>query len=300
MALSQIKALLAVIERGSFTEAANSLYLTQTALGHRISTLETDLNFELFIRQRGVREVKLTEKGAKFVVIANQIVDLWSQALEIANEEAQSEIHISCGFSLYSFIVPHMLSCIADEGYTPNISSSNTKTVVHLMELGSIDFAFCGNDSIINKNTCMVDNLATEALVLLSRSDSPYSEHITVKDLDPREEVWIEWNSAYKNWHHKMFGGTVAPSAIFENVQQIAKIISNSPKAWAIFPAGIANYYAKQGNYKLSYFEEKLPVRNIVLLSKLPVNTKCHDLLIKASKASLAKTPGFKVANSAR
>src|SRR4051794_41767062 len=57
----QLKSFLAVAENLSFTRAAETLFLTQSAVSHQIADLERDLGVELFIRHG--RTIELTAAG---------------------------------------------------------------------------------------------------------------------------------------------------------------------------------------------------------------------------------------------
>jgi len=48
----------------SFKETARQLYLTPSAVSHQIKQLETELGFELFIRQ--TRAIELSNQGKAF------------------------------------------------------------------------------------------------------------------------------------------------------------------------------------------------------------------------------------------
>lgn len=55
MTLTQIHALLAVLEYGGFTEASKRLYMTQSAVSQAISALEEELGVDILIRERRKR-----------------------------------------------------------------------------------------------------------------------------------------------------------------------------------------------------------------------------------------------------
>lgn len=59
----EIDAFLNVIKYGSITKAAEVLYISQPALSRRIKSLENELQYKLFIRQKGVRNIELTPQG---------------------------------------------------------------------------------------------------------------------------------------------------------------------------------------------------------------------------------------------
>jgi DNA-binding transcriptional LysR family regulator len=84
MALSQIQleAFSEIAKLGSFTKAANSLALTQSALSHRIRHLEEELETSVFIRLGN--KVRLTEAGTRLL--------LFCQVQSQAEEEFINEI----------------------------------------------------------------------------------------------------------------------------------------------------------------------------------------------------------------
>ena len=72
----EIDAFLNVIKYGSITKAAEVLYISQPALSRRIKSLENELQYKLFIRQKGVRNIELTPQCEAFVLIANKWKEL--------------------------------------------------------------------------------------------------------------------------------------------------------------------------------------------------------------------------------
>ncbi len=83
-----LTAFLAVVETGSFSEAAHKLHLTQPAVSKRIRSLETQLNASLF--DRVGREVLLTEAGKALIPPAERIVQEISEAKQIVGNLSQN------------------------------------------------------------------------------------------------------------------------------------------------------------------------------------------------------------------
>lgn len=79
-----LKAFVAVAESGSFSRAAETLFMTQPAISKRIAALEEDLKTPLFDRLG--RNIQLTEAGEKFLVSARRILT----DIDISREEVQS------------------------------------------------------------------------------------------------------------------------------------------------------------------------------------------------------------------
>jgi len=104
METQALTAFLAVVESGSFSEAAHRLHLTQPAVSKRIRSLENQLNARLF--DRVGREVILTEAGRALIPSAERIVQEIREASQIVGNLSESvagrlSMAISHHISLY-------------------------------------------------------------------------------------------------------------------------------------------------------------------------------------------------------
>ena len=72
MDIPNLSAFIAVADTGSFSEASELLYLTQPAVSKRVSSLETELDVQLF--DRIGRKVTLTEAGSSLLARARNIL----------------------------------------------------------------------------------------------------------------------------------------------------------------------------------------------------------------------------------
>lgn len=81
MDFPSLKAFVAVAETGSFSRAAELLFMTQPAISKRIAGLEDDLGTTLFDRLG--RTIQLTEAGEKFLISARRILT----DIDISREE---------------------------------------------------------------------------------------------------------------------------------------------------------------------------------------------------------------------
>lgn len=68
MLFRQMKYFIAVVERGSFTEAAEQCYISQSAVSQQIRALEKELGVELLHREN--RRFTLTPAGEYFIARA--------------------------------------------------------------------------------------------------------------------------------------------------------------------------------------------------------------------------------------
>lgn len=77
----RIRVFMTVVEKGSLTEAAASLGISQSAVSQNIAELEKNLGGKLFERRR--TGVVLTEEGTAFRKCASQILHWYAVAQEV-------------------------------------------------------------------------------------------------------------------------------------------------------------------------------------------------------------------------
>ncbi|MBO1307315.1 LysR family transcriptional regulator [Enterococcus sp. 669A] len=86
MNLHSLEIFIEVAERGSFTEAARNLYVTQPAISKAIKNIEVELSVKLFQRDKR-NGLILTDVGAKILVLARQMLDIDNKIYQAAFKE---------------------------------------------------------------------------------------------------------------------------------------------------------------------------------------------------------------------
>ena len=70
--IRHLKTLIALRETGSLVEAAERVFLTQSALSHQLKELESKLECELFIRKS--RPLRFSEAGKRLLLLADDVL----------------------------------------------------------------------------------------------------------------------------------------------------------------------------------------------------------------------------------
>lgn len=106
-----MQSFVAVVEAGSFAEAARKLDLTSAAIAARIKALEADLGVELV--KRSGRSVKPTESGMRILegtkAVIRNIRDLRAMAMDGAQP---GELRIGCFVSALTNVLPPILKAL--------------------------------------------------------------------------------------------------------------------------------------------------------------------------------------------
>ena len=110
MDTASFSAFLAIVDTGSFSEAANTLFLTQPAISKRIAGLEQQLGTPLF--DRIGRQISLTEAGRVLLPRARQIMELFNdtrQEIYNLNDEISGPLRIATSHHIGLHRLPEIL-----------------------------------------------------------------------------------------------------------------------------------------------------------------------------------------------
>jgi LysR family transcriptional regulator, hydrogen peroxide-inducible genes activator len=109
MDLPSLRAILKIAERGSFSQAARDLGVTQPAISQQVGRLEAELGRALF--ERHGRSISLTEAGEKLCQHARQIIALADDARRIVTDDGQSgRITVAAIPTIAPYLLPEVLS----------------------------------------------------------------------------------------------------------------------------------------------------------------------------------------------
>ena len=203
----QLTTFISVAENGSFTKAADALFITPTAVMKQINTLEERLGITLFDRTN--HGLQLTEAGKSFLQDAKYIIDYSDRAIEkareIDNKDKQQSIRIGT-----SIMTPakFLLDVWAEiQKFNPHfkielIPFENTpiNSVEILKNLGKhIDIvAGLYDDNFLKERCCQAAHLYDKQLLFASPVTNPLcSKHkIELADLKGQKVLLIR-----KNWN---------------------------------------------------------------------------------------------------
>lgn len=262
MTYAEIEAFLEIIQAGSMSKAAAKLYITQPALSRRLRQLEDELQYSLFIREKGTRNLKLTPRGEAFMSIAEKWMALWadSRALVGMNER----INLSATAGVCNYLLPSTLSNFLQNEPFVDLSLHECSSYIsyELMEKKQSDFAFVAEPRYSNNVETIP--VLSEKMVLVCAAGGGYAESIHPSQLDPRREIHVSWNAETNLWHNFWFG-SARPHVVL-NVMTLLEYLLLQEKNWAIVPASCANYVTGNTNLEIHTVAEPPQDRVIYLL----------------------------------
>ena len=179
MTILQTSYVLEVAYCGSISQAAERLFLSQSALSQQILKLENELNYSLFTRT--LYGLKLTPAGERFCEEARPVVEAWNQlcrTVQCNGYYIQKQLRIGMGSRVYSNgLFPHIVSFF-DERPEIEVSffTEAGSDILTLLRQKSIDIALDvlpSETSHLPKGEFYTCPLISEPQCVLMATDNP-------------------------------------------------------------------------------------------------------------------------------
>jgi DNA-binding transcriptional LysR family regulator len=127
-----------------------------------------------------------------------------------------------------------------------------------LLERREIDVAFVLRERHIPN--ILIKPFFTEPMVVIRLSTDSYDDSISPKDLDPNNELFINWSPAYQMWH-ELWWGPLSPSRIRLDTAQLLLAMMEHPKQWAVVPLSMARSFNTTGHFIIQHLTDPPPNR---------------------------------------
>ena len=107
MELKQLRSFAAVVRYGSFTKAAEKLFISQPTISLHIRALEEELNCQLIIRT--TKSVEVTRKGREVYGYAAHMLELQERMIRACAEDQRRIIHLGASTIPSAYVLPTVL-----------------------------------------------------------------------------------------------------------------------------------------------------------------------------------------------
>lgn len=168
MESSELRIFRAVAQAGSITKAAQALGYVQSNVTARIQQLESDLNTQLFYRQRGMI---LTPTGEKLLAYAEKIIYLLDEADKALNDccDPSGSLSIGAVHTVSAIRLPEILSQYHKAYPKVDLSliTSQSDELIYKIKHFQLDGAFVKAQSFSDENI-VSELVVEETLVLIS------------------------------------------------------------------------------------------------------------------------------------
>ncbi len=158
MEFKQLQSFVAVVQEGSFTQAAAKLFISQPTISLHISQLEAELNTRLILRT--TKSIRVTAKGHELYGYAINILELKKRMLQACSIENQRIIHLGASTIPSAYILPQLLpqfGSLHNDIYFV-IHQSDSQGIIDGLHSGLFNLGFIGmptnDDDLICQPFC--------------------------------------------------------------------------------------------------------------------------------------------------
>lgn len=206
MGIEQIRTFLSVVANGSFLEAANRLYVTQSTVSTRIQRLESYLGVTLFVRNRS--GAALTLPGQRFLRHAKSLLLTLEQARHDIGLPSRFRASITVGtrIALWEELLPRWVGDMRRQA--PDISIRSQigfeEDLMRAMIEGRMDVAIMYTPH--HSPGLQIEHLFDETLALLTTDpDQPW----------PNDDyIYVDWGPAFYALHNSHYPDLESPAQV--------------------------------------------------------------------------------------
>lgn len=257
-----IDTFMAVARTRNVSQAAEQLNLSQSAVSKRLKMLEQELGIVLFERVKGNKTFFLTSAGEGFVDVAERWLSVWRETQSLQFQSPNLSLSIGTLDSLSYAFLPELYQSLGRHQPKMNLKvvTSHSRELYDLVDRREVDVAF----TLLRREhpNIVVERCFAEEVVGLRMASSDDSQHEVVHphELDPQDELYVDWGQAVQMWHDQWWD-SVCPERIFLDTAQLIFSFFFHPRQWAVVPLSVAQKAQKTGNYKIFRFSEGQPDR---------------------------------------
>ncbi len=189
-----------VVEKGSFSTAAEALYVTQPTISVRIQMLEQELQNPMFNRISG-RKVILTPAGEKVLPYFREAYDNITKCMLALKEPPyeQKTITIACPNHMGVEIMPELLKALYNVfpqiDFTVNIST--TKEILEDIRSGAVDIGLGYIQSASDTKGLDAIHIVNEQNILVCAPEHPLTQTGTITTAELKKERIITYSKPF-------------------------------------------------------------------------------------------------------
>src|SRR3954447_1500363 len=244
MELRHLRTIDAVARHGSFTRAAEELFLAQSAISQQIQRLETELGIQIFRRtrrnRRNDRSVEVTDEGALVVAHARRVlaeVDDLHDHLEELTGLLRGTVRLGGTYPFGPYDLYGVLASFRAEhpGIDIHMIEDTAEQMLEMLRTDELDCAFASVDPDAIGDEFAATLLWQEEFVVAMAPDHPLADspHVTFEQLAAEDLIAYRDNSALRRRLESTLAGRgIQPRNVFLS-PEITRVRALPPRGLA-------------------------------------------------------------------
>ena len=217
MDIGILKTFLEVYRTRHFGQAAENLFLTQSAVSARIRLLEQTVGVPIFTRNRN--NIELTPAGQKLLKHAETILTTWNRARQEIAIEDSSQIPLSVGGvpSMWDILLQNWLNDLLAHNQKLSVHAEvhGSEMLVKRLVDGLLDVVFMFES--VQMPELMVEEVCPIRLVMVSSRNG-----ITANQAVSENYVFVDWGTSFSIAHAQHFP-EIAPPRLHVQLGRLAQ-----------------------------------------------------------------------------
>ncbi len=177
LTFDQLETLRTIVRYGTFSRAAEEMFLTQPAVSQRVKHLEQALGIEVFVRGNSQRGFQLTEAGERVLRFSNEVLgslDALQYDLQHRADIERQTVTLASGHFISRYVLPRLMRACRDR--YPQLHIRNIECSVddlnEVVRRGDADFAV-HTESFIDPSLASAP-LFRDKVVLVANGEHPF------------------------------------------------------------------------------------------------------------------------------
>ena len=172
MEFKQLEAFVAVVDYGSFSEAARKLYLTQPTISAHVRSLEEELHTRLILRT--TKKTTITTRGYQLYDSAVRMLEIRNNLLENFTGVQKHMIDLAASTIPSSYLLPEILAAFGKthpDIYFHSLQADSAESINRVLD-GTVDLALVGQNT--RDETCVFLPFCQDELVIATPITNHY------------------------------------------------------------------------------------------------------------------------------
>jgi DNA-binding transcriptional LysR family regulator len=248
------------------SKTAERLFLSQSTVSYRLKALEEELGVILVERDRGFKNIKLTDYGRNFLSIALEWQNINDKIQKFSSSPFKKTISIGVVDSVNNFLFSSIYKEILNNhsNLQLTIKTLHTGEIYDQIDSRIIDIGFALNQ--VNLPQIESIKILDEEMLLVTKcKDLADLKAIDPKELNPKNQIFINWGDEYLNWQNKNIPVHSSPKLLTDSALLSFDVLEED--SWLIAPYSVV--YALSNNFSFFQlpFKESAPKRTIYMIS---------------------------------
>lgn len=282
MQYKDIELFLELVNSRNITKASEHLFMAQSVISTRLKKLEEELGYDLFIRNKGMREIELTGQGSSFVSIAIRLQSLYEDAA-LLKESTRKVLRVAAPESIYFDFLQPVIFNIVRKYPDINITAEmiDSSGVYEMMDSSRIDFGFASYESA--HHNIKHQHFYDQSFCLITSGN--YKGPVDPKDLDPSNEIIFTGGnfSSIDLWREECLSSKSSSRIQVNSSMMIVNYLKEFD-SWALLPREDAEMLAELfglSTVELTRAPESRKIYFLTHTSSSMVSTEAADIFLK-------------------